>query len=109
MAAMAKQVSATVAKNRLGSVLKMAEEEPVYIVNHGKPQAVVLSVTTYDALAKRARHPEDTQLAALREEFEAMVASMQTDRWRKGVDTLLTASADQLNRIAARRIRKARG
>ena len=50
--------------------------------------------------------PEDQALAALRAEFERMYASMQTGRWRDGVDVLFTASAAQLNRVAARRIRK---
>ena len=106
---MAKRVSATVAKNQLGQILRMAETEPVYIVKHGKPQTVVIGADAYEDLVTRARAPEDQALAALRAEFESMYASMQTGRWRKGVDVLLTASAAQLNRVAARRLRKARG
>jgi hypothetical protein len=48
-------------------------------------------------------------LAKIRAEFEAMYGSMQTERWRRGVDALLKASAEQLNKVAVRRIRKARG
>src|SRR5262245_7714761 len=105
---MARRVSATVAKNQLGQILRMAEEEPVYIVKHGKPQAVVISAAAYEKLLSRAKDRDDLELANLRAEFEAMYASMQTERWVTGVDALLTASADQLNRLAARRIRKAR-
>jgi len=57
----------------------------------------------------RAKDRDDTQLAAIRAKFEAMYASMQTVRSRKRVDALFKASADPLNRAAARRIRKARG
>ena len=106
---MAKYVSATVAKNRFGDVLRMAETEPVYIVKHGKPQTVVVDAKTYAKLAKRGRAPHEKQLDSLRAEFDALYATMQTPRWRKGVDALVMASADELNRIAARRIRKSRG
>ena len=106
---MPKRVSATVAKNQLGQIMRLAEQEPVYIVKHGKPQTVVIGAEAYENLLSRAQDRDDLQLAKLRADFEAMYASMQTKRWRKGVDALLTASADQLNRLAARRIRKSRG
>jgi len=106
---MAKRVSATVAKNQLGQILRMAEDEPVYIVKHGKPQAVVIAADRYERLVSRAQDRADLQLESLRAEFEAMYDSMQTARWRKGMNAMLTASAEQLNRVAARRIRKARG
>jgi prevent-host-death family protein len=106
---MAKRVSATVAKNQLGQILRMAEDEPVYIIKHGKPQTVVIAADMYQKLMTRAQDQDDLRLAELRDEFERMYASMQTARWRKGMSALLTASADQLNKVAARRIRKARG
>ena len=49
---MAKRVSATVAKNQLGQILRMAETEPVYIVKHGKPQTVVIGADAYEALPR---------------------------------------------------------
>src|SRR5262245_40218996 len=106
---MAKRVTATVAKNQLGQILRMAEEEPVYIVKHGKPQTVVIAADAYDKLVARAQDGDDLTLAKLRAEFERMYASMQTGRWRRGMNAMLTASAEQLNKVAARRIRKARG
>jgi hypothetical protein len=42
-------------------------------------------------------------------DFEAMYASMQTPRSQRKVDALLAASADRLNKAAARSIRKTRG
>ena len=106
---MAKRVSATVAKNQLGQILRMAEDEPVYIVKHGRPQTVVIAADAYEALLRRARDPEDRQLARLRADFDEMYRSMQAGRWRKGIGALLTAPADMLNTVATRRIRKARG
>src|SRR5262245_40571915 len=106
---MAKRVSATVAKNQLGQILRMAEEEPVYIVKHGKPQSVVIAADRYESLVAQAQDKGDLQLENLRSEFETMYASMQTSRWRRGMNAMLAASAEELNRTAARRIRKARG
>ncbi len=87
----------------------MAESGPVYIVKHGKARTVVLSAGAYEALEQRAQIPEDARVAQLRRKFDAMVASMQTPRWRKGIDVLLAASPEELNRIGAQRIRKTRG
>jgi len=103
-----KSISATAAKNRFGEVLRMAETEPVYIVKHGKPRTVVVDAASYDALVRKGRDPADKALDALREEFEALCIEMQSPRSRKAIDRLLTASADELNRVAARGIRKAR-
>ena len=106
---MAKRVSATVAKNQLGRILRLAEEEPVYIVRHGKRQTVVIAAEAYEKLMARAEDRDDPRLAELRADFEALYASMQTERSRRRVDAFLNATAEQLNRAAARRIRKARG
>ena len=106
---MARRVSATVAKNQLGHILRLAEEEPVYIVKHGKPQAVVIAAETYETLVRRGQPGGDLLLAELRADFEAMYAAMQTPRSQRKVEALLTASADRLNKAAARSIRKTRG
>ena len=106
---MAKRVSATTAKNQLGQIMRLAEQEPVYIVKHGKPQTVVIGAEAYEKLLSRAQDRDDLQLANLRAEFEAMYASMQTERSQRKVDALLNASAERLNKAAARRIRKSRG
>src|ERR1041385_7339396 len=103
---MARRVSATVAKNQLGRVLRLAEEEAVYIVKHGKPRTVVIAADVYEKLMSRAEARNDRALAKLRAQFEKMCASMQTTRSRQRVDALLTASADELNEAAARRIRR---
>jgi len=87
----------------------MAEDEPVYIVKHGKPQTVVIAADRYESLVAKAQDRGDLELENLRAEFDAMYSSMQTSRWRRGMNEMLTASAERLNSVAARRIRKARG
>ena len=102
---MAKRVSATAAKNRFGEILRMAEKEPVYIVKHGKPTTVIIDAAHFEALTQRPGGPDDEAMEMLRQEFAEMYTRMQEPRWRKGVNRLLSASADELNQVAARRIR----
>ena len=102
---MPKLINATSAKNRFGEILRMAEKEPVYIIKHGKPKTVVINASRYEALTKKHRTREDETLDELREEFDEMYAQMQHPRWQKDINILVEASADELNRIAARRIR----
>lgn len=99
-------VKATQAKNRFGAILKsIRNAEPVFIERHGTAQAVVLDIESYHALVRRAREPHEVRLEALREEFEALYSRMQTARSRKAVDLLSSASADELNQVAAIRAR----
>ena len=100
-----KLIDATSAKNRFGEILKMAEKEPVYIVKHGKPSAVVVSASQFETLATGSRTRDEATLDALRNDFNKMYAQMQHPRWRKDIDLLVEASADELNKVAARRMR----
>lgn len=102
-------VNATQAKNQFGAILKQVRNaQPVFIEKHGAAQAVVLDIGSYRALMHQAREPHQVQLDALRQEFDALYARMQTPKSRKAVELLSTASADELNRVAAQRA-KARG
>lgn len=99
-----KVVQATDAKNRFGAILKsIRNAEPVYIEKHGKAEAVVLDIASYRALVHKARSPHEVQLDTLRDEFDALYASMQSTKSRKAADKLFAASAAELNRIAAQR------
>lgn len=101
--------NATEAKNRFGAILKMAAgSQPVFIEKHGVVFAVVLDIDSYKELVRKARSSEERHLDELRAEFDAMYAQMQTLRSRKAVDALFAASAEELNRVAAKRL-KARG
>ena len=99
-------VRATVAKNNLGLLMKTARTEPVFIVRHGVPQAVVLGFESYQALLHKARQPSEKQLDLLRDEFDALHARMQTPRARKAVDALLDASTDDLQRALSKAQRR---
>ena len=100
-----KRVNATSAKNRFGEILRMAETEPVYIVKHGRPRTVVMNAAQFEALQQGRRHPDEETVAALRAEFNQLVERMQQPRWRRGVERVLSASDEELNRIARKRIR----
>ena len=95
-------VNATQAKNQFGEILRRVKTaNPVFIEKHGAPLAVVLDIKSYEALKYRARDTQQLQLDALRDEFEALYARMQTPESAKAIDRLFTASADELNSVAA--------
>jgi len=97
-------VNATQAKNQFGAILRRVRTAaPVFIEKHGAAQAVVLDIGSYRALVHKARDPQQVQLDVLREEFDALYARMQMPESRKAVDLLSSASAQELNRVAARR------
>lgn len=97
-------VQATRAKNQFGAILKsIRNAEPVFIARHGTAQAVVLDIDSYRALVHKAREPHEINLDALRQEFDALYAKMQTAKSRKAAETLFSASAKQLNQTAAHR------
>jgi prevent-host-death family protein len=99
-------VQATMAKNRFGAILKRARAgEAVVIAKRGVPEFVVLEYQRYHSLVHNTRGRDEQQLEALREEFDALTAQMQTGQSRRGVDRLLSASAESLNQTLAKRAR----
>jgi prevent-host-death family protein len=74
---MPKTVSTSEAKNQLSAVMSWAEEhgDEVIIENHGRPRAVLMSITEYErlrALKDRQRRQEAiATIRALREEVRA--------------------------------------
>jgi len=100
-------INATRAKNAFGEIMESVRESvPVFIEKHGKAEAVVLSVSHYRTLVRQARTPDEVQLDGLREDFETLYLSMQNDKSRKAVDSLLSASAADLNKTAGERARR---
>lgn len=99
-----RSVTATAAKNQFGVILANARTcGPVFIEKHGQEQAVLLSIAAYDELVSKSKPREEKELEGLREEFDALYARMQTATSRKGVDRLLSASAEELNETARKR------
>jgi prevent-host-death family protein len=100
-------INATRAKNAFGEIMESVRRfVPVFIEKHGKAEAVVLNVSHYQTLVRQARTPDDVQLDRLREDFETLYLSMQGDKARKAVDSLLSTSAEELNKTAAKRARR---
>jgi PHD/YefM family antitoxin component YafN of YafNO toxin-antitoxin module len=88
----------------LGLMLEDARTSgPVFIEKHGQEQAVLLSISTYNELIGKSKSSDEKKLDGLREEFDALYARMQTAASRKGVDRLLSASAEELNATARKR------
>jgi prevent-host-death family protein len=99
-------VQATAAKNRFGAILRRARTgEPVVISKRGIPEFVVMEYQRYHSLVQNTRGRDQQQLDALRDEFDALYAQLQSSKSRQGVDRLLAASAGSLNQTAAKRAR----
>ena len=96
-------VTASEAKNEFGRVLEKAMQGgAVVITKHDAAKAVLISVEDFNALAGAA----ETKLQTLNQEFDELVARMQTPRARRGMKTAFAASGRELGKaavVAARR------
>jgi len=61
------QITATVAKNRFGSICTLAKREPVFVEKAGQIDTVILSVVQYRALQA---NQNSISLAARKKNFE---------------------------------------
>lgn len=97
-------VAATRVKNEFGSILEQAMHGgAVAITRHELPKAVLLSYEEFVALVKD-RAP---QLNDLANEFDALLADMQTAKSRQGMAKAFEAPASRLGRAAVSAARKA--
>ncbi len=95
--------TATVAKNEFGRVLDAAiENGAVAITRHDAPKAVLMSMATYDALTGAGARSLDV----LTEEFDALLAQMQTPKARRGMTRAFNATPSQLGQAAVAAARK---
>jgi prevent-host-death family protein len=93
----AEQIPASKLRNRFGEALrKVLTNGAVTIVKHNEPQAVLLSLDQYAALAANAPRP----LQDLTAEFDSLVAQMQTASSRKAARSLFTASPADFGKAA---------
>lgn len=58
---------------------------------------------------EKSRTPADASRDELHREFEVLYAQMQSAKSRRSVDSLLSASAEELNRTAAARAKRPAG
>jgi prevent-host-death family protein len=92
-------VPATQAKNRFGEILLAVRDSgPVFIERHGQAQAVVLDIDAYNKLTSNERTSQERELDYWTREFDALHARMQTQKARRAVDALFTATDAELNR-----------
>jgi antitoxin Phd len=97
------KVTATHAKNEFGSVLDLAiQGEAVFITKHKDPKAVLISVGEYYALSRA----KEAKLETLTEEFDALLAQMQTADARRGMKAAFNATPEQLGQAAVAAARK---
>jgi len=95
-------VSASEAKNEFGRVLEMAiQGGAVVITKHDSPKAVLISVEAFNALSGAA----ETKLDTLSQEFDALLARMQTSRARRGMKAAFAASGTRLGKAAVAALR----
>jgi antitoxin Phd len=91
-------VTATEAKMRFGPLLEAAiRGESVVITKHDTPKAVLLSIAAFEALG--GSRPPDLQ--ALSDEFDGLLARLQTPRNRKALQSAFDATPNELGRLAA--------
>ena len=90
-------VSASEAKSEFGRVLDMAiQRGAVVITKHNAPKAVLMSVENFNALSDAT----ETRLDTLSQEFDALLARMQTSRARRGMRAAFAASGTRLGKAA---------
>ena len=90
-------VTASEAKSEFGRVLEMAiQGGAVVITKHDAPKAVLISVENFNALSGAA----DAKLDTLSQEFDALLARMQTSKARRGMKAAFAASGKRLGKAA---------
>jgi prevent-host-death family protein len=90
-------VTASDAKSEFGRVLEMAiQGEAVVITKHDAPKAVLISVENFNALSGAA----ETKLDTLSDEFDALLAGMQTAEAHRGMKAAFVASGKRLGKAA---------
>ncbi|MCM3902958.1 MAG: type II toxin-antitoxin system prevent-host-death family antitoxin [Pyrinomonadaceae bacterium] len=96
-------VAATRVKNEFGQILEQATHTgAVAITRHDTTKAVLLSVAEFESLVNvRSR-----TLDALSNEFDELLAGMQTQKSRKGMKAAFNASPAELGRAAVKGARR---
>lgn len=96
-------ISATEAKNEFGRILEtVIQGGRVVITKHDSPKAVLISMDEFNALSNAHR----AELEALSEEFDGLLARMQTPAARAGMDSAFNATPKELGKAALAAARK---
>ena len=90
-------ISATGAKNEFGRVLeRVIQGARVVIMKHESPKAVLISIEEFNALSNA--HKAD--LETLGDEFDRLLARMQTPAARFGMKAAFHATPEELGKAA---------
>ena len=89
--------TATQAKNEFGHLLDQAiHGKIVFITKHDSPRAVLISLDKYEMLANAPQ----LELNTLSEQFDALLARMQSAQSRSGMTAAFNASSKDLGKAA---------
>ena len=98
-------VAATRFKNEFGSIFEQAAlGGAVAITKHNTPKAVLLSYAEFEALTKAG----SPALDELTDEFDGLLAGMQTTAAKSAMASAFDATPEQLGRAAVRAARASR-
>lgn len=96
-------VTATEAKKEFGRVLETVMQGGVVVITkHDAPKAVLMSVDEFEALSRAG----GATLDALSEQFDTLLARLQTPKARAGMKAAFNASPKQLGKAAVAVARK---
>jgi antitoxin Phd len=96
-------ISATEAKNEFGRILEtVIQGGRVVITRHHSPKAVLISMDEFTALSNAHR----AALETLSEEFDGLLARMQTPAARAGMNAAFHATPKELGKAAVAAARK---
>ncbi len=96
-------ISATAAKNQFGRILEtVIQGGRVVITKHDSPKAVLISMDEFTALSNAHR----AELETFSEEFDGILARMQTPAARAGMNAAFHATPKELGKAAVATARK---
>jgi len=96
-------ISATAAKNEFGRILeRVIQGAKVVITKHDSPKAVLISMDEFIALS----NAHTAELETLSEEFDGLLARMQTPAARAGMNAAFHATPKELGKAAVAAARK---
>jgi len=97
------KVTATEAKNRFGPLLEKAiQGRSVVITKHDTPKAVLLSIAEFELLVRSKQPSLDT----LTNEFDSLLARMQTASSRNALKSAFGTAPAELGRLAVANARR---
>lgn len=96
-------ISATEAKNEFGRLLEtVIRGAKVVITKHDSPKAVLISMDEFNALS----NAHTVELETLSEEFDGLLARMQTQAARAGMNAAFHARPKELGKASVAAARK---